>query len=101
MKLQQQERNSKEVFFSTLSNPIMDSAAINAMAAKNAAAIATIDKITYYHFRQVRAMLLPAQQQQFDAVIQNTLRMMKPPSGAMNDGPPPGPGHGESPPPVP
>lgn len=97
--LQQEIRKRKEDLFATLGEPSADSAAIDAAAAKTAAAMALQDKLTYYHFRQVRAMLLPGQQQKFDQVIQKALRMMQsppPPAGERHAGPP---GDEELPPP--
>lgn len=80
--LQQEMRKGKQDFFATLGRPVADSAAIDAAAAKNAAIMASLEKLTYYHFRQVRALLLPGQQQRFDQVIQKALRMMElPPPG--------------------
>ncbi len=98
--LQQDIRKRKEDLFATLGEPSADSAAIDAAAAKIAAAMALLDKQTYYHFRQVRARLLPGQQQKFDQVIQKALRIMQlPPAREGHEGPPGGGGEELPPPP--
>jgi protein CpxP len=50
---------------------------------------ASIEHITFDHFRKVRAICNPEQQKKFDQIIQEALRMMAPPPGGPHDGPPP------------
>lgn len=52
-----------------------------------------IDLLTLNHFQKVRALCRPDQQQKFDKIIKDVLRMMTPPR------PPMGPGRPDGPPP--
>jgi hypothetical protein len=55
------------------------------------------DSITFYHFRKLRTILTAEQQQKFDKIIKNVLRMMGPPPQAppIRDRPGGGPPMGE------
>jgi periplasmic protein CpxP/Spy len=58
------------------------------------------DSITFYHFRKLRTILTAEQQQKFDKIIKNVLRMMGPPPQGppMRDRRGAGPPMGEPPP---
>lgn len=66
-----------ETFFDELSAtqaPHADSIA-NAIGEKQS----EIERLTFVHFRKVRAICTPEQQKKFDSVIREALRMMAPP----------------------
>ena len=75
---QQEGRKLHDTFYELLRNPKIDSL----MVAQTADAIAVnqkqIDLITFYHFQKVRAICTPQQQQKFDEIIAEALRMMSP-----------------------
>ena len=84
MQLQDSLHNLHEAYFKELS-------AVNTMAADSIQKIMTekqssIERITFDHFRKVRAICTPEQQRKFDSVIQEALRMMGP---HQQQGPPP------------
>lgn len=78
----------RDSFFDNLSNPSANPAQVNQLEARILNHQQMLDTATFYHFRKLRAILTPNQQEEFDGVIQNVLRMMARPQGPM--GPPPG-----------
>jgi protein CpxP len=54
-----------------------------------------VELITYNHFKQVRSLCTPEQQQEFDLIILDVIKKM---NGAMQGGPPPHPGDRQGPP---
>ena len=91
-------RQMKKQFFEQLGKPMADSE-IEQTTADMAKKIATVDKITFQHFREVRQICTPSQQQKFDEVIDEMLhRMAAGPEGRGGMPPQDGPPHGEHPP---
>lgn len=98
-------RQMKKQFFAHLGEPMTDDDIAN-KTSEIARQMALVDKITFQHFRQVRQMCTPAQQQKFDSIIDEMLRRLAagaegrggpPPDGGPpphehppHDGPPPG-----------
>ncbi|MFN8343901.1 MAG: Spy/CpxP family protein refolding chaperone [Spirosomataceae bacterium] len=79
-------REMKKQFFEHLGEP-MSEAAIEKVTSEIALKMARIDKITFQHFRQVRQICTPAQQQKFDSIIDEMLRRLA--AGAEGRGGPP------------
>lgn len=82
--LRENMQHQKEELFDQLQAPT-DTVA-SGIAAAIGEAQTKIDWNTYQHFRALRALCRPGQQQRFDAVIQDVLRSMAPPGPG---GPPP------------
>ena len=91
-------RISKENFFSLLSNSNASAVELERRAAISAQLHERLDMLTFEHFRKVKAICTPQQQQKFDKVIHTVIERMAPP-------PPPAPGgeggNGNRPPPPP
>ncbi len=91
-------RSAKEEMFSLIGDAqVGDSVVVQ--AAQRVAALSTeLDLRTMAHFRDIRKLCRPDQQQRFDALLLEVARMMSapPPPGR---GGPPGPPHGFPPPP--
>ena len=51
-----------------------DSLQVEQITGRIAAAQATLDKATYYHFRSIRQICTPEQRQKFDSVIKEVIR---------------------------
>jgi protein CpxP len=66
-----------ETFFEGLSatTPLQTDSIAGLMGKKQS----EIEKLTFDHFRKVRALCTPDQQKKFDSVIEEALRMMAPP----------------------
>ncbi|RKR85602.1 hypothetical protein BDD43_5873 [Mucilaginibacter gracilis] len=83
--LNQQNHQLRDSLFSIIKKPKADTALINNMAKKLGDNQSQIEKVTLYHFRDLRAILTPAQQVKFDGVIAQVLQMMgtpgRPPGG--------------------
>lgn len=79
-------RQLKRQFFEQLGKPMSDSD-IAKVTADIAEKMAKVDKITFQHFREVRQMCTPAQQQKFDEVIDEMLERLA--VGAEGRGRPP------------
>jgi Spy/CpxP family protein refolding chaperone len=77
-------KEARHKLFELLKHPENDSAG-NAAADSVAAGLKKLDLLTFEHFKEVRAMLTPAQQNKFDDIIEDVLRMIAAPQG-----PPPG-----------
>jgi Spy/CpxP family protein refolding chaperone len=84
----------------------VDSAALNTLTSRISEKERPRDPSTFYHFRSIRAILNATQQQKFDKILKQVLRMMVPggqrppqgPPGREGAGRPPG-DSGEMPPP--
>lgn len=110
--LRQQIKAAKDKFFKLLQQPsVSDSEKIRAV--KSISSITEqLDLVTFDHFKKVRAICNPQQQQKFDSIIQEVLQMvgrprlgpgMPGPGGPRQgdrEGPPP-PGAEQGPPPHP
>jgi hypothetical protein len=79
-------REMKRQFFEHLGKPMSESD-IESVTIDIAKKMARIDKITFQHFREVRQMCTPAQQQKFDEVIDEMLERLA--AGAEGRGRPP------------
>ncbi len=100
--IRRQIHDAKNQFFELLQQPsVSDSVKKAAAIAANEGAM-QLDLQTFDHFRKVRELCRPDQQQKFDRIIHNALRMMAapPPGGPPGGqhGPPPGDGNGPPPP---
>jgi protein CpxP len=95
-------REAKDSFFALLKEPNITDAMLAAAAIKANAPDQQLEMITFRHFQKVRALCTAAQQQKFDHIIQQVLRMNAPPGG--QQGPPPpglnGQRPGDGPPPA-
>lgn len=96
-KLNRLSRGLRDEFFEHIKSDQLDTAAANAAEAKILANQMTLDTITLNHFRQFRAILSPKQQDKFDQIIQNALRMMGGPPRHGPQGMPPRDGQGPPP----
>ena len=80
-KLQDSIRAAKDRFFGLLKNNQVDDSTLaicsHAIGEKETA----LDLLTFRHFRQLRKLCDPGQQQKFDAIIQDAIRNMKGPKG--------------------
>lgn len=103
----------RDSFFDKLSEPSVNTVQVDQLEARILAHQHMLDTATFYHFRKLRAILTPSQQEKFNGVIQNVLHMMarphgppgqnpgrpqvEPPPAGVQDGPPqqgPPPNHG-------
>jgi Spy/CpxP family protein refolding chaperone len=91
-------RTYRDSFFDNINAAAVNPAHIKALEKHITDDQAKLDSATFYHFRQFRAILQPAQQSKFDDVFKNVLHMMAQPHGGPPGGRPgmPGPG-GQSP----
>ena len=97
-KINEQTRLLRDSLFNNLHARNLDKQLIDSLSNKIGYNEALTDKITFYHFRELRAILLPAQQEKFDGIIQRVLRMMAHPMPPARPGPneiPPPPDHPE------
>ncbi|MCX6273914.1 MAG: Spy/CpxP family protein refolding chaperone [Bacteroidetes bacterium] len=77
--LRDESRKMHDEFFGLLGASVADSVKINLLADSLTALQKQIELSTFFHFQKVRAMCSPEQQQKFDEVIKEGLRMMAPP----------------------
>jgi protein CpxP len=77
----------RELFFHELS--VSDTRKADSLAKVIGEKQSSIERITFDHFKQVRAICTPEQQKRFDEVIQEALRMMGGPPGGPHGPPPP------------
>ena len=84
--LRKQMREKKEALYQLLKENASDSSTQAAVAAIGAT-MQSIDLATFQHFKQLRALCKPEQQQQFDAIILDVVSMMQ------RQGPPGPPGN--------
>lgn len=97
-------REAKDIFFKLITKPDASAAEIEAAATAELTAQKNIDLNLLNHFKAVRQICTPTQQEKFDGLIQQIIRMIgqKRPGGPGNDrrgGPPPPPGEDMPPPP--
>ncbi len=98
---------AKDNFFNLLSKPNVTELEKQMAAKKNSAYLEELDVVTFNHFAKVRAICTQMQQQKFDEIIKQVIRMMgenhpndkMPHHGPPMDGPPPHGPDGELPPP--
>ncbi len=100
--LREQLRTARDNFFDQLAHENISDSIKNNYLEKISSINRELDQMTFDHFREVRKFCTPDQQQKFDKVIDDILRMMggpaphgdRPPPpgmrGAGQDGPPPG-----------
>ena len=85
-------RRLRDQLFGGLSEPQSDTVIANDVTRQIGSNVALIDRATYDHFKQLRALLNNNQQQKFDTIIKQVMHRMgrqgpPPPRG---EGPPPG-----------
>jgi periplasmic protein CpxP/Spy len=99
-KLNDDMKDLKDNMFDNLSNNNVDSNKVKSLLQEVGENEKARDSITFYHFRKLRTILTAEQQQKFDKIIKNVLRMMGPPpqGPAMRDRQGAGPPMGEPPP---
>ena len=90
--LREQMKNAKDALFALLANDTVSTIIVNAAAAKAAAIQQQLDMASYQHFKKLRAICTPTQQQKFDTIIQDVIRQMAPQGGGRGVPPPGGPG---------
>ncbi|MEO7312732.1 MAG: periplasmic heavy metal sensor [Chitinophagaceae bacterium] len=99
--LREQMKETKDQLFALLNNDTVGPATVEAAAAKSAAVQQQLDLANFNHFKKLRAICTPAQQEKFDQIIQDVVRQMGPRPGRgpgrRPDGPLPG-GPGNHPP---
>ncbi|MES2809536.1 MAG: periplasmic heavy metal sensor [Bacteroidota bacterium] len=104
-RINRETRELKDQFFDNIKTEQLDTASALAIQTKINALQLSLDTTTLFHFRQLRKILTANQQEKFDQVIKNALRMMsgphgRPPGGRGPNGMPPPP-DGQMPPPPP
>lgn len=103
--LREQIKNAKDELFELLKNDTVSLAIVEAAAAKPAFIQQQIDLASFQHFKKLRTICTPVQQEKFDKIIQDVIRQMAPMQGGRRpggpgdrpDGPPPGEGPGNRP----
>lgn len=105
-KIRPEIRKAKEAFFELIKQPGVSDSDRLAAAKTVSAQTEALDILTFDHFKKIRALCTPGQQQKFDAIIHDVIRMLgqqRPPmrpGGGMQGPPPPGEGpEGQRPPP--
>ena len=76
--LREKSKDFHDVFFELLGNNPIDSNKVTQLADSITAIQKEIEISTFYHFQKVRMICSPAQQNKFDDVIKDALRMMAP-----------------------
>lgn len=88
-RINDETKNLRDHFFDNISTPVADSALINSLSKKISEEEIQRQELTLYHFRKLRSILNKDQQQKFDVIIKDVLRMMGRPPGPPNrQGPP-------------
>jgi len=102
MPLRDQMKNAKDDFFSLLKTDTANTIVVEVAAAKSARVQQLLDMANFDHFKKVRSICSPEQQERFDEIIQDVMRQMGP-SGGRPQGqhPPDGPGNRPDGPPPP
>lgn len=77
--LEEDIRANREILVNQLENPGADSAVVASAAIKIGNDQQQLEKVTFEHFRKVRAICRPQQQVKFDHVIKEALHIMGPP----------------------
>jgi Spy/CpxP family protein refolding chaperone len=103
-RLREKTKQAKEQLFDLLKQPAASDSIKQAAAKAVSVTTEELDLLTLNHFQKVRAICNAEQQQKFDDIINDVVRMMgqpRPPMGPGNhpQGPPPGGPAGERPPP--
>ena len=88
-------------FFDLLVQGSADSVSLESMASAIAANRKEMELVTYEHFDQIKKILTPVQQQKFDSIFQDVLRMVLPMPSPPPPPPPPPPADMMPPPPPP
>jgi len=78
-------------FFNLLVQGTADSVSLESMASAIAANRKEMELVTYEHFDLIKKILSPVQQQKFDSIFQDVLRMVLPPPSPPPPPPPPPP----------
>lgn len=103
-------RGAKDSLFALVKDPAATDSTKQALAAVASRYTEQIDVLTLNHFQKIRAICRPDQQERFDEIIQDVIRMMGQPRPPMGPGGPGGPGRpggpggpppGDMPPPPP
>ncbi|HCL05840.1 MAG TPA: hypothetical protein DHW64_07725 [Chitinophagaceae bacterium] len=99
--IRKKNREAKEVFFSLLEKDGITDIEINEAATVSARYDAELAKITFDHFKKIRSVCNAKQQEKFDEIIHEVLRMLAGPQGPPppRDGHPPRGPHPDGPPP--
>lgn len=77
--LRREMGRSKEEFFDLLDQTNVPDSVLRAASARANEKSQELDIMTFHHFAEVRKILRPEQQQAFDRIIKEALRMMGPP----------------------
>ena len=77
--LRREMGHSKEEFFDLLEQANVPDSVLRAASARANERSQELDIMTFHHFTEVRKILRPEQQQAFDRIIKEALRMMAPP----------------------
>jgi len=85
---QEQDHHLHDEYFTLLKTDHPDTAKADSIAAAIAAQRTVIEKATFDHFTQLRALCRPDQQQLFDATIDEIARRLAPPPHKGGEGPP-------------
>lgn len=88
---QEEDRHLHDAYFALLKTDHPDKTKADSVATLIAAQRALIEKATFDHFVQLRALCHPDQQQLFDATIDEIARRIAPPPHERREGPPPPP----------
>lgn len=88
-KVQDSIHKNKEFFFELLRQTDISDSTITVYAKYISRDEEELDKLTFLHFKKLRALLNNHQQAKFDSIIQEVLHRMRPPG--YPPGPPPGP----------
>lgn len=90
--LRRKNRESKDAFFDLIQQEGISETTINEAASNSVRYDAELAKVTFTHFKKIRAICTPAQQHKFDEIIHEVLRMQAGPQGPPphRDGRPPG-----------
>lgn len=102
--LREKTKQAKEQFFHLLQETNVTDSLKQSAATSVSEFTEELDILTLNHFQKIRALCTPSQQQKFDKIINEVVRMMgqpRPPMGPGGDhkGPPPGEYNGQRPPP--
>jgi Spy/CpxP family protein refolding chaperone len=93
--LNEKIKQLKDSLFKNLSNTRVKQKTIDSLTNKIGEDYALINKTTFNHFHDLRAILLPEQQEKLDEIMNQVLQMLN------RTGPPNGQGNGAMPPPPP
>jgi hypothetical protein len=78
-KVSGEQRMMRDSFFDNLKKPDSKPAEVELLEKRILIAQNKLDTATYYHFRRLRGILNPGQQQKFDTIINHVLHMMAQP----------------------